>query len=334
VVWSLARNALLGGELRLCREQLATAWRLSERRDAEAACGTAALESLCFLYSGQLELAEERAAVARDLVRGGTYWRGAANVSVATGFLALARGDIDGVRRIAGQLAETEGGGAHIPVHGQELLLLAGLAAGEVAAVRGSAAALDGLAVHFANQRAAALARYGVAAAAMLADDPEEALSIGSQAMQLQLRAGWRPAAIDSLELIAAAESSRGRTERAAVLGASAAGARLELGLVPVSLPRFQLTAEPRSMPLGLEAAAAYACDGRSADSHARSERLTRSEQAVAELATAGLSNPAIAARLVCSRATVKTHLLHIYAKLGVKNRTELAGRFLSQGSR
>jgi DNA-binding NarL/FixJ family response regulator len=38
-----------------------------------------------------------------------------------------------------------------------------------------------------------------------------------------------------------------------------------------------------------------------------------------------GLTNPQIAERLLMSRDTVKTHLSHIYTKLGVANRTELA---------
>ena len=38
-----------------------------------------------------------------------------------------------------------------------------------------------------------------------------------------------------------------------------------------------------------------------------------------------GLPNPEIANRLYVSRGTVKAHLTHIYAKLGVANRTELA---------
>ena len=42
-------------------------------------------------------------------------------------------------------------------------------------------------------------------------------------------------------------------------------------------------------------------------------------------LAAQGLSNPDIAARLYISRGTVKTHLAHVYAKLGVVNRTDLA---------
>ena len=42
-------------------------------------------------------------------------------------------------------------------------------------------------------------------------------------------------------------------------------------------------------------------------------------------LAVDGLTNPEIGARLFMSRSTVKTHLSHVYAKLGVANRTELA---------
>ena len=43
------------------------------------------------------------------------------------------------------------------------------------------------------------------------------------------------------------------------------------------------------------------------------------------ELASHGLSNPDIARELFMSRNTVKAHLSHAYAKLGVANRTELA---------
>ena len=43
------------------------------------------------------------------------------------------------------------------------------------------------------------------------------------------------------------------------------------------------------------------------------------------QLVTEGLSNPDIASRLFISRATVKTHLAHIFTKLDVSNRTQLA---------
>ena len=52
---------------------------------------------------------------------------------------------------------------------------------------------------------------------------------------------------------------------------------------------------------------------------------LTPTEQSVVRLAAEGLNNPDIGSRLFMSRSTVKTHLSHVYAKLGVTNRTELA---------
>jgi len=51
---------------------------------------------------------------------------------------------------------------------------------------------------------------------------------------------------------------------------------------------------------------------------------LTHREREVAALAASGLSNRAIADRLVISRRTVENHLQHAYAKLGATNRIEL----------
>ncbi len=52
---------------------------------------------------------------------------------------------------------------------------------------------------------------------------------------------------------------------------------------------------------------------------------LTPTELEVVRLVIDGLNNPEIGSRLFMSRATVKTHLSHIYTKLGLANRTELA---------
>ncbi|WP_433875593.1 response regulator [Sinomonas atrocyanea] len=49
---------------------------------------------------------------------------------------------------------------------------------------------------------------------------------------------------------------------------------------------------------------------------------LTPREIQLLELLATGLSNRAIAKRVFISEATVKTHLVHIYGKLGVDNRT------------
>jgi DNA-binding CsgD family transcriptional regulator len=53
--------------------------------------------------------------------------------------------------------------------------------------------------------------------------------------------------------------------------------------------------------------------------------RLTRREREVAMLAAAGLASKEIAARLVVSTRTVENHLQHIYDKLGVAGRADLA---------
>jgi DNA-binding NarL/FixJ family response regulator len=44
----------------------------------------------------------------------------------------------------------------------------------------------------------------------------------------------------------------------------------------------------------------------------------------VAELVAEGLTNPQIGERMFISRATVKTHVAHIFNKLDVHSRTEL----------
>jgi class 3 adenylate cyclase len=58
---------------------------------------------------------------------------------------------------------------------------------------------------------------------------------------------------------------------------------------------------------------------------------LTRAEVAVARLVAEGLSNPQIAKRLYISRHTAETHMKHIFAKLGVSSRAELAARVASR---
>ncbi len=49
--------------------------------------------------------------------------------------------------------------------------------------------------------------------------------------------------------------------------------------------------------------------------------------EAAAALAVGGYTDPAIAGRLYTSIRTVQTHLAHIYVKLGINRRTDLASR-------
>jgi DNA-binding CsgD family transcriptional regulator len=56
-------------------------------------------------------------------------------------------------------------------------------------------------------------------------------------------------------------------------------------------------------------------------------ESLTPTESRVAELVAQGLPNREIASALFVSPSTIKTHLLHVFAKLEVRSRAELAAK-------
>ena len=54
-------------------------------------------------------------------------------------------------------------------------------------------------------------------------------------------------------------------------------------------------------------------------------ESLTDTERQVVQLVTDGLANAKIGERLFISRRTVETHISHVFGKLGVSSRRELA---------
>jgi len=64
----------------------------------------------------------------------------------------------------------------------------------------------------------------------------------------------------------------------------------------------------------------------------AASSSLTAREREVLVLLAGGHSNREIASSLYVSLPTVKSHLAHIYAKLGAKNRNEALGRAVAAG--
>jgi len=66
---------------------------------------------------------------------------------------------------------------------------------------------------------------------------------------------------------------------------------------------------------------------GRISGRRAPSDELTETEWRVAELAAQGRTNKEIASELFMGVSTVEAHLSHVYRKLGLRSRTELAGR-------
>ena len=78
---------------------------------------------------------------------------------------------------------------------------------------------------------------------------------------------------------------------------------------------------------LSTEEAIAYAQRGRGQRKRPTSgwASLTPTERDVVRLVSDGLANKDIATRLFVSPRTVQTHLTHVYAKLGLTSRVQLA---------
>lgn len=62
-----------------------------------------------------------------------------------------------------------------------------------------------------------------------------------------------------------------------------------------------------------------------------RATRLTKRERQIADLIAEGLTNQAIASRLVISPRTAQGHVEHILAKLGFTSRTQVAAWVVEQ---
>jgi predicted ATPase/class 3 adenylate cyclase/DNA-binding CsgD family transcriptional regulator len=164
------------------------------------------------------------------------------------------------------------------------------------------------------------------------------------EALGIAVDQGLRLIAVDALEGLAVA-AARGESwaECLRLLGA-AQRLRDETGY------RWRFSFEDRAVATARSAAIAafgaaantansegHDLDWHEAASYARRSRgqrrrphhgwasLTPTEQAVVALVAEGLTNPQIAERLLMGRATVKSHLEHIFTKLAVRSRAELA---------
>lgn len=122
------------------------------------------------------------------------------------------------------------------------------------------------------------------------------------------------------------------------ILAAIEAGA---IGYLLKAALAEELTAGVRSVAAGqtvlapsiaAQLVAHVAASSRVASSAAAPPRLTPRETEILSLVADGLSNPGIAARLVIGESTVKTHLLHVFEKLEVSDRTRAVTRAMELG--
>jgi DNA-binding CsgD family transcriptional regulator len=123
------------------------------------------------------------------------------------------------------------------------------------------------------------------------------------EAVWTQIDLGRAQVTIDSKR---AAETLREAAATAAELGANTLQQLAEQALRSMGVRTLRRTRVPAGGDDGLEA-------------------LSKREREVVSLISAGASNPEIAQRLFLSRKTVERHVSNALAKLGVRNRTELA---------
>jgi DNA-binding CsgD family transcriptional regulator len=174
--------------------------------------------------------------------------------------------------------------------------------------------------------------------------EPDRAEETAHTALIAAFETGFRRVVLLALEELAYIAGASGAVNQAArILGACRA-MRHVAGLVPSAEERRWIDGTTAAIVarLGDEAAEGALAEGERLCldeavgyvRRARGERgrpaagwgsLTPTEHRVVDLVVGGLSNPQIADRLFMSRGTVKAHLAHVFAKLGVATRAELA---------
>lgn len=200
------------------------------------------------------------------------------------------------------------GARVELPVLGPDLLRLA-LASDDRARAADVVGELDELAARHAvgSFAAAALRCRG-----LWDRDPEPLLA----GVELYARSGRLPALALSAEDAAKVSAGRGATQDARVLLERAASTFERLDAAH-DIARV----DARLRGLGVHRGR------RGARSRPRTgwASLTPTETRVVDLVAQGLSNPEVGARLYLSRRTVQTHLTHVFAKLDVTSRAQLA---------
>ncbi|MEU2005130.1 protein kinase [Rhodococcus sp. NPDC019627] len=182
----------------------------------------------------------------------------------------------------------------------------------------------------------------------------DHAIQLFEQSLELTRKVHGPRVAISCLEVLAWIACDRHDPSRAAVLLGAADGLARSVGSAVVlhsnllvyhenyeQTVRHKLGDKPfgaahrKGEQLGFDAAIAYALhEQQSAASTLHTDastRLTNRERQVADLIAEGLTNQAIADRLVISPRTAQGHVEHILAKLGFTSRTQVAAWVVEQ---
>jgi DNA-binding NarL/FixJ family response regulator len=174
--------------------------------------------------------------------------------------------------------------------------------------------------------------------------EPEQAESYAFDALACAADTGAHLGLSDVLEFLASLACDNNRHAEGARLLGAADAIRSRLGAVRMKIydADYESAVEAARGPLGMEQfsrawaegealsteeAIAYAQRGRGERKRPASgwASLTPTELDVVRLVSEGLANKDIATRLFVSPRTVETHLTHVYGKLAVTSRVQLA---------
>ena len=267
--------------------------------------------SLISLHRNDLSRAEEAAgAAARDLARWGpgylTTWAAwpRALIQEAGGELGQALATMTGAWDTCARL----GLALDYPAVGADLVRLA-LASGDIGRARDASAAVTEVA---ARNEVPWMTGAALRCRGLIEDDAEVL-----QAAAVACAGGSRPLGLAlACEDAGAAFARQGRLDRARPLLDQALGIYERLGAAR-DLARAEATLREAGIRRGRRGTRGRPQIGWAS--------LTPAEHAVAGLVAEGLSNPQIGERLYISRRTVQTHLAHMFAKLDIATRAQLA---------
>lgn len=263
----------------------------------------------------------------------------------ATAMARAANQDTDGARAELESIVAANAYGDGYTLLGAQLALgeLLRLGGDPAGSAQRAQQALD-TARQLGNAPRAAAAQLLQARLVLGANEPSEAETLAHEALSTLIASGHALLVLDALDVLAEVAASLHAHEEAARLLGAADTARAALGglvrapdreheLAAIAAlleqhlgPETARAARAEGAALSLEDAVAWVRRARGTRKRPPGgwESLTPTERQVVELAAQGLTNPEIGERMFISRGTVKIHLSHIYAKLDVRNRSEL----------
>jgi predicted ATPase/class 3 adenylate cyclase/DNA-binding CsgD family transcriptional regulator len=234
-----------------------------------------------------------------------------------------------------------------VPYHiadGLRVLGAAHLGAGDDEAAEAALTEAKALAIAIGNPWLAGHANHHLGELARRRGDTAHAEDLQHEALAQRAKGGFLPGVAESLEALAGLAADQESCAEAARLFGAASALRAAIGLArwPADQPAYDTDVANTSGALGEDAFNAAWAEGAALSvdeavayvTRARGERkrpstgwvsLTPTELEVVKLVAKGLTNPEIGERLFIGRGTVKTHLAHVFTKLGIASRSELA---------